>query len=106
MKTYFFRVGVLKFILNVQYSSIGFPYPRVFIAWPDNSYSNVDVTLGAVVTMSEENWFSWFDEELISLDDITKINAIGEKCGIDIQAILDWAFAALEEYGEEPAANS
>lgn len=105
MKTYFFRVGVLKFILNIQYSSIGFSYPRVFIAWPDNSYSNLDTTLGAVFTISEENWFSWFDKELISLDDITEISAIGKKCGINIQAILDWAFATLEKYKEEPAAN-
>lgn len=106
MKAYFFRVGVLKFVLNVQYSSIGFSYPRVFIAWPDHSYSNLDATLGAVFTMSEKDWFSWFDEELISLDDITEINAIGEECGVNMQAILDWAFAALEKYKEEPAANS
>lgn len=106
MKAYFFRVGVLKFILNIQYSSIGFSYPRMFIAWPDNSYSNLDLTLSSVFTMSENDWFSWFDEELINLDDIEEVNVIGEKCGINIQALLDWAFVALAQHGKDTAAAS
>lgn len=95
MRTYRFRIGVLIFILNVQQSTIGFSYPRIFIAWPDNSYSNLDLTLGTIFKMSEKDWFSWFDDELIELDDIQQVNEICGLYGIKADALIDWAFDAL-----------
>ena len=99
MKAYRFRVGPIIFILNVQQSTIGFEYPRVFVAWPDGSYSNLDLTLGAVFSMSEEDWFSWFDDELIELDDIVQVKEVSALYHVNIDALIDWAFTALAKHG-------
>lgn len=92
MKAYRFRIGPFIFILNVRYSTIGSPYPRIFIAWPNNTYSNLELTLGLMIPMTEEDWFSWLDDELIELDDIQKVKEIGNLYGVNIDHLTDWAF--------------
>ena len=82
-RAYWFRVGVLKFILNIKESSIGYCYPRIFIAFPDNSYLNCDLSLCRFFNMSEEDWFSWLDGTQISVDDIDEVRSICEEAGIN-----------------------
>ena len=80
---YIFRIGPLLFILNIQSSTLGYGYPRIFVSFPDNSYLNFDLTLGAVFEMSEANWMSWIDEELVKLDDIEDIRKLAAESGIN-----------------------
>jgi hypothetical protein len=54
-EAYVFRIGPLMFILNVQQSTIGYSYPRIFVHLPDNSYLTCDHTLGAMFKMTEED---------------------------------------------------
>ena len=96
--TYYFRVGPLLFILNIQESKIGFSYPRIFIGFPDNSYLNCDLSLGAVFKMTEKDWFSWLDGTEISLDNIDTIREICDSCGVNWDAFEEWAFEAYETY--------
>ena len=80
---YIFRIGPLLFILNIQSSTLGYGYPRIFVSFPDNSYLNFDLTLGAVFEMSEADWMSWIDDELIKLDNIEDIRQLAAESGIN-----------------------
>ena len=80
---YLFRVGPLAFILNVQSSLIGYSYPRIFIGFPDNSYLNLDLSLGVFFPMSQNDWDSWYDDELVRLDDIEAVNEKMYEAGIN-----------------------
>lgn len=95
---YYFRVGPLLFILNVQQSTIGFSYPRIFIAFPDNNYLNCDLTLGALFAMTEKDWFSWLDGTEIHLDNIDTIREICAGCGVNWDAFEEWAFKAYDKH--------
>ena len=81
-EVYVFRIGPLTFMLNVQESSIGFSYPRVFVRFPDNSYLNCDLTLGAVFNMTEEQWLSWYDGTEKYLNTIDEVYEISKQAGI------------------------
>ena len=98
---YLFRVGPVQFIINIQYSTIGFSYPRIFIAWPDNSYTNLDLTLGAAFSMSESDWLSWYDDELVTLNDIDEVHKIAAEHGLNIDVLIDWAMSKLETHKGE-----
>ena len=98
---YLFRVGPLMFILNVQQSSIGYGYPRIFISFPDCSYLNLDLYLGAFFPMSEADWSSWFDDELVSLYDINEVNEKMEEAGIDWPQLEKVIFEFYEKYKGE-----
>lgn len=98
---YYFRVGPLLFILNVQQSTIGFSYPRIFIAFPDNSYLNCDLTLGALFAMTENDWFSWLDGTEIHLDNIDTIREICAGCGVNWDVFEEWAFEAYDKHKGE-----
>ena len=94
---YYFRVGVLVFILNVQYSGIGYAYPRIFVAFPDGSYLNYDLTVGACFKMSENDWFSWLDGTQVNVNDI---DIVREKCnevGLDWDAFEEFIFQQYEK---------
>lgn len=94
---YYFRVGPLLFILNVQQSTIGYSYPRIFIRFPDDSYLNCDLYLGTLFKMTEEDWNSWLDGTEIHLDNIDTVREISAGCGIDWDAFEAWAFKTYEK---------
>lgn len=94
---YFFKVGVLTFILNVQTSAIGFSYPRVFISYPDNSFLNVDLFLGQCFSMTESDFMSWLDGEEIRLDTIEEVREIFKENGVDWETFSTWAFDSLNK---------
>ena len=96
--TYVFRIGRLHFIINAQHSSIGYCYPRLFIRWPDNSYSNFDLYLGTLFTMSEDDWLSWLDGTETRLDDIDKVHEVCDLYGINFDPIQEWAFQMLDKH--------
>jgi len=98
---YLFRIGPLMFILNVQHSSIGYGYPRIFISFPDCSYVNLDLTLGALFPMSEADWSSWFDNELVSLYNIKDVNKKMEEAGINWPELEKVIFEFYREYKGE-----
>lgn len=62
MSSTLIKVSNTLVIVNIQYSSIGYAYPRLFIEEkPGESYLNFDVTVGEVFSMSLENWKDWMD---------------------------------------------
>ena len=83
-EAYVFRIGPLVFILNIQQSSIGCLYPRIFVRFPDDSYLNCDLTLGAMFNMTENDWQSWFDGTEKHL------NTIDEVCAKCTEAGFNW----------------
>ena len=83
-EAYVFRIGPLVFILNVQQSGIGYLYPRIFVRFPDNSYLNCDLTLGAMFKMTEKDWQSWFDGTEKYLNTIDEVH---DKCA---EAGINW----------------
>ena len=83
-EAYVFRIGPLVFILNVQQSEIGYLYPRIFVRFPDDSYLNCDLTLGAMFNMTENDWQSWFDGTEKHL------NTIDEVCAKCTEAGFNW----------------
>ena len=95
--SYIFRIGPLLFILNVQTSTLGYGYPRIFVSFPDNSYINCDLTLGAVFEMSEADWMSWIDDELVKLDDIEDIRKLADESGINWDNFEKWVFELYEK---------
>ena len=95
--TYYFRIGPLVFILNSRCSRIGNCCPRIFVRFPDNSYLNCDLSLGAMFKMSEEDWDSWLDGTEVWLNTIEEVNEICSKCGINWNAFEKDIF---ELYGE------
>ena len=83
-EAYVFRIGPLVFILNVQQSIIGYYYPRIFVRFPDDSYLNCDLTLGAMFKMTEKDWLSWFDGTEKYLNTIDEVQ---DKC---VETGINW----------------
>lgn len=96
--SYIFRIGPLLFILNIQTSTLGYGYPRIFVSFPDNSYFNFDLTLGAVFPMSREDWLSWIDDELMSLDDIDQVTKLVDESGINWKNFEKLVFELYEKH--------
>lgn len=61
-------VSGLRMILNVQYSKIGSPYPRLFVETPKYEYVNIDLTLGASFKMPEKDWLDWIEDAIVVED--------------------------------------
>ena len=83
-EAYVFCIGPLVFILNVQQSAIGYLYPRIFVRFPDDSYLNCDIMLGAMFKMTEKDWLSWFDGTEKYLNTIDEVH---DKCA---EAGINW----------------
>lgn len=96
-KAYVFRIGLLVFILNVQQSTIGYTYPRIFVRFPDDSYLNCDLTLGALFKMTEENWLSWFDGTEKYLNTIDEVRDTCFQAGINWDEFEKAIFQLYEE---------
>ena len=74
--SYLFKIGNMTCILNDESSAIGYTYPRIFVGFPDDSYLNLDLSLGAVFAMSDEGFHSWLDGSEIRLDTIEEIKEV------------------------------
>ena len=96
-EAYVFRIGPLVFILNVQQSTIGYSYPRIFVRFPDDGCLNCDLTLGTMFEMTEEEWQSWFDGTEKYLDTIDEINYQCAKAGINWKEFEDIIFKLYDE---------
>ena len=94
-EVYVYRIGPLVFMLNVQESSIGYSYPRVFVRFPDNSYLNCDLTLGAVFNMTEEQWLSWYDGTEKYLNTFDEVYEISKQAGINWTELEKVIFSIL-----------
>lgn len=69
-----FTVNNKVVLLEVEFSKIGYGYPKLFVEQvPGESYIMVDVYLGAAFNMPVENWAAWFadavDGELKDFDE-------------------------------------
>ena len=95
--TYYFRVGPMLFIINVQSSAIGFSYPRIFVRFPDNSYLNYELILGAIFKMNEDDWNSWLDGTEICLNSEEEIYKVCKENGIKWDIFCDLVFKQYEE---------
>lgn len=93
--TYYFRIGPLVFIINIQFSGIGFSYPRIFVRFPDGSCINCDLSLPAVFGMTEEDWDSWLDGTEILLNSKEEIETVCKENGINWDIFEQ---AIFEEY--------
>lgn len=74
--SYLFKIGDMTCILNDESSAIGYTYPRIFVGFPDDSYLNLDLSMGAVFAMSDENFHSWLDGSEIRLDTIEEVKKV------------------------------
>lgn len=62
-----------RVILNVQYSKIGYGYPRLFIEIGDKHY-NLDLTVMAMFKMKAEDFADWAeDAEIVPAEEIEKL---------------------------------
>lgn len=97
-EAYVFTIGILHFILNIQHSTIGYGYPRLFAEFPNGDHINVDFTVGQVFGMSQSDWDSWLDGTEILLE---TEEAIQKK--IDEAGIIKWnnLLASLMEVAEK-----
>jgi hypothetical protein len=88
--TYYFIIGAVKFLLNIQHSKIGYAYPRLFMKFEDGSCANLDLTIGQVLGMKSESWDSWIDDDLIRLDNPTEITAKLIENGVSYKRLCEW----------------
>jgi hypothetical protein len=100
-EAYYFRIGLLAFILNIQTSRVGYSYPRVFVRFPDNSYVNIDFTLGRAFAMSEASWNSWLDGSYVVLDTIKQVRDKFTAVGLNWDAFDALIFSLYDEHKEE-----
>ena len=100
-EAYVFRIGPLVFILNVNQSDIGYYYPRIFVQFPDDSYLNCDLTLGAMFKMTEKDWLSWFDGTEKHLNTIDEVLDKCAKAGINWKEFEKIIFKLYDENKEE-----
>ena len=97
-KAYLFKIGFVNFILNVQYSSIGYGYPRLFVEFPNGDHINIDFTVGTVFGMRQFDWDSWLDGTEIKLDDEETIRKTIDEAGIaNWDNLLDSIMKAAED---------
>ena len=96
-EAYVFRIGPLNFILNTQQSGIGYLYPRIFVRFPDNSYLNCDLTLGAMFEMTENDWLSWFDGTEKHLNTIDEVYAKCTEAGFNWGQFEEIIFKLYDE---------
>ena len=96
-EAYVFRIGPLNFILNIQQSGIGSLYPRIFVRFPDNSYLNCDLTLGAMFNMTENDWQSWFDGTEKHLNTIDEVRAKCAEAGFNWEQFEEIIFKLYDE---------
>lgn len=62
MTTHLFETENGRFILNEEYSKIGYCYPRIFVEnAKTQEYTNIDVTIGACFKQSKSDFESWID---------------------------------------------
>lgn len=99
-EVYYFHMGVMACILNIQTSRIGYSYPRVFVQFPDKSCVNIDFTLGRVFAMSEASWNSWLDDSQMVLDTIKQVRDKFTAEGLDWDAFDALIFYLYDEYKE------
>ena len=59
-------------LIDVQYSKIGYGYPRIFVeVVPTKEYVMIDATVGAAFVMPAANWDAWFADAVNgTLEDI------------------------------------
>ena len=74
--SYIFKIGFMTFILNDESSGIGYSYPRIFVSFLDGSCLNLDLSIGAVFTMSNEDFQSWLDGTEIRLNTIDEVKEV------------------------------
>ena len=100
-EAYVFRIGPLVFILNVQQSAIGYLYPRIFVRFPDDSYLNCDIMLGAMFKMTEKDSQSWFDGTEKYLNTIDEVQDKCAEVGINWKEFEKIIFKLYDENKEE-----
>lgn len=74
--SYLFKIGNMTCILNDESSAIGYTYPRIFVGFPDDSYLNLDLSIGAIFAMSDEGFHSWLDGSEIRLNTIEQVKEV------------------------------
>jgi hypothetical protein len=64
------KISDKRVILNVQYSGIGFGYPRLFIEVSDTQYINFDITVNGLFPMKKKDFNDWLEgaEEIPEAD--------------------------------------
>ncbi len=58
-----FTINNKTVLLVVEFSKIGYAYPKLFVEEvPNEKYIMVDVYLGAAFGMPVENWAAWYED--------------------------------------------
>lgn len=87
--TYFFKIGLMTFILNDESSGLGYSYPRIFVCFPDNSCLNFDLSIGATFKMTEQDFMSWLDGSEIKLNTIEEIRKVFSNLSLSFYAFQE-----------------
>ena len=95
---YHFRVGPMCFILNPQYSDLGYCHPRIFVSFPDDSYLNCDLSIRTVFPMSKDDYLSWLDGTQTTLQNMEEIREACKECGVNWDAFHEVALQMYEKH--------
>ena len=97
-KTYHFTTNSNReAILNIQYSGIGYAYPRIFAVAPLSKWGfiNLDLTMGCCFNMRRDAWNSWFDDTIIELSDEAAIRTVCENHSLNYNEVMKWLDEAV-----------
>ena len=71
--TYLFLIDGHRVIINEEYSSIGYCYPRLFVEVSPEEHLNFDLTIGACFGQTLAQFESWLDGTEIADADLHKV---------------------------------
>lgn len=96
------HIDGVELICLVNYSKIGYSYPRFFIELPNNhGYVNADPHTGMAISMSKEDWDSWEDTPVVEK---TVHGTIEEYCvsvGLSLENLHQLAENLKEDFPEQ-----
>lgn len=82
-----FTIDGVKMILNIQFSKIGYSYPRLFIeVIPNGDYLNLDLSIGRCFTMPQKDWLDWL-EDAEEITDMEKVKELCSEYGLKFETL-------------------
>lgn len=91
-----FTVNGINFISNIEYSKIGYAYPRIFVeAKPGEIYYSNDLTLGQLFPMKKNDWDDW-------ASDAEKVEVAEglEETGVSVEDMSEFATRVYDHFNQ------
>lgn len=87
-KTHLFLIDGHRVIINEEYSSIGYCYPRVFIEKDVDNHVNLDLTLEACFKQKLSEFESWLDGTECRYADLSAFPDVCARCGMNSDPLI------------------